>query len=142
MLLNSKQSNKNNFSKQVCKKMLPPEGTNKTKFQRKVTINENGYECNKSLACPKQNISKTSSKLSLNSNRGKNKSFGSDFDITILPMTAPNTNIHLQPIESDITTERIVKPISGYEGYSGEWKEFADIISKVKRLYNKSDLLL
>lgn len=108
---------------------------NKSKLQRKVAMNENGYECNKliptSLSCPKQNNYRTTSKVSLNSNRGKNRSFASDFDITVLPITAPNPNVHLQPIDSDLSSERIIKPISGFDGYCGEWKEFADIISKV-----------
>ncbi|XP_054286858.1 katanin p60 ATPase-containing subunit A-like 2 [Macrosteles quadrilineatus] len=113
----------------ICKKILPGGGDGKSKLQRKSS--ENGFDCKliaSSLSCPKQN--KTSSKAPGNSTRGKNKPFVSDFDITILPITAPNPNVHLQPIESDLSSERIVKPISGLEGYTGEMKEFADIISK------------
>ncbi|XP_046679481.1 katanin p60 ATPase-containing subunit A-like 2 [Homalodisca vitripennis] len=120
----------------VCKKILPGGGDAKGKLQRRPTLNENGFECNKliatALSCPKQNNYKTPSttKVAANSNRNRNKSFASDFDITVLPLTAPNPNVHLQPIESDLSAERIVKPIAGFDGYNGEWKEFADIISK------------
>lgn len=103
---------------------------NRDKTQRK----QISLECNKiiasSLSCPKQNNIKTSMKMApSNSTRGRR--INSDFDITVLPIAAPNPNVHLQPIDSDMSGERIVKPISGYDGYCGEWKEFADVISNV-----------
>jgi len=53
----------------------------------------------------------------------------------VLPLTPEGfTNINVNSIQNttqDHCSEKLLKPMSGFCTYSTEWKEFAEIISKV-----------
>jgi len=53
----------------------------------------------------------------------------------VLPLTPEGfTNIHVNSAHSNIQdngSEKLLKPMSGFSTYSSEWREFAEIISKV-----------
>jgi katanin p60 ATPase-containing subunit A1 len=59
----------------------------------------------------------------------------SDFNLMVLPLTPEGfTNIQVNSTQNNVhskSSEQLVKPLSGYATYSTEWKEFAEIISKV-----------
>jgi hypothetical protein len=65
----------------------------------------------------------------------KNNNSLSDFNLTVLPLTHEGfTNMHINSTQTDAqynTSEKFLKPISGCSAYSNEWKEFAEVISKV-----------
>jgi hypothetical protein len=65
----------------------------------------------------------------------KNNTSLSDFNLTVLPLTHEGfTNVHITSTQNDVhdsTSEKLLKPLSGSSAYCTEWKEFAEVISKV-----------
>ena len=56
-----------------------------------------------------------------------------DLDIVVLPLT-PNGFLSGNGNQNSVqesTSDRLLKPLSGCSTYSAEWREFAEIISKV-----------
>jgi hypothetical protein len=59
----------------------------------------------------------------------------SDLNLTVLPLTHEGfMNIDVDRIQCNVqenSSEKLLKPLSGYSTINPEWKEFAEIISKV-----------
>jgi hypothetical protein len=59
----------------------------------------------------------------------------SDFHLTALPLTNKGfTNMCINSTQTDAeddNSEKLLKPLSGCSAYCTEWKEFAEVISKV-----------
>lgn len=94
-----------------------------------------------------QNEIPKESKLHVTKSFGKTSSTGiqkilkrntpvSDLNLTVLPITHEGfTNMEIDRAQSNVqesSSEKLLKPLSGYSNYNAEWKEFAEIISKVK----------
>lgn len=133
----------------VCKKSTSSsDGQERKKFQAKNltienTIENQSVKANADSTTPnkethKSNINKQQGAGKANGTPGKLntvklKQFSPEFELTILPLTS-SINPTIPNNYSELNDEKIIKPLGGYEGYSKEWKEFADVISKVRRI--------
>jgi katanin p60 ATPase-containing subunit A1 len=129
----------------ICKKICVEE--NKKNMPKKTPYPEHEiHETTKPRKTNVQNEIPRENKLHVTKSFGKTSSNGiqktlkrntpvADLNLTVLPITHEGlTNMDVDSTQSnvqDIGTEKLLKPLSGYSTYSPEWKEFAEIISKV-----------
>jgi hypothetical protein len=131
----------------ICKK-IPVEENRKT-IPKKAPHPDSGFHDNtKPHATNLQNEMQKENKLHVRNTSGKassicvpvqkslkNNNSLSDFNLTVLPLTHEGfTNMHINSTQTDVQdnpSENFLKPLSGCSAYNTEWKEFAEVISKV-----------
>ncbi|XP_023726672.1 katanin p60 ATPase-containing subunit A-like 2 isoform X1 [Cryptotermes secundus] len=128
----------------ICKKICVEE--NRKNMQKKTPYPENEIQdTTKPRTTSVQNEIQKESKLHVTKSFGKTSSIGiqktikrntplSDLNLTVLPITHEGfTNMETDRTQSNVqdsSSEKLLKPQSGYSNYNAEWKEFAEIISK------------
>ena len=131
----------------ICKKMHVDE--NRKNIPKKAPHPDSGFhDITKPHAINLQNEIQKENKLHVRKSSGKasnicvpiqktlkNNNSLSDFNLTVLPLTHEGfTNVHITSTQTDVqdsTSEKLLKPLSGCSVYCTEWKEFAEVISKV-----------
>lgn len=129
----------------ICKKMCVEEN-------RKNTPKKTPYPGNEIQDTTKPHTNNVQNEIPKESKLHVTKSFGktsingiqktlkrntpvSDLNLTVLPITHEGlTNMEVDKTQSNVqdsSSEKLLKPLSGYSTYNPEWKEFAEIISKV-----------
>lgn len=131
----------------ICKKI--PVDEDRKNIPKKAPLPDGGlHDTTKPHAINLQNEIQKENKLYVRKSSGKassicvpiqktlkNNNSLSDFNLTVLPLTHEGfTNVHIPSTQTYIqnsTSEKLLKPLSGCSAYSTEWKEFAEVISKV-----------
>ena len=131
----------------ICKKILVDE--NRKNIPKKAPHPDSGFlDITKPHAINLQSDNQKENKLHVRKSSGKTSSICvpiqktlknnnslPDFNLTVLPLTHEGfTNVRITSTQTDgqdSTSEKLLKPISGCSAYSTEWKEFAEVISKV-----------
>jgi len=131
----------------ICKKIHVDE--NRKNIPKKAPHPDSGFhDITKPHALNLQNGIQKENKLHVRKSSGKassicvptqktlkNNTSLSDFNLTVLPLTHEGfTNMHITRTQTDVqdsTSEKLLKPLSGCSAYCTEWKEFAEVISKV-----------
>jgi hypothetical protein len=130
----------------ICKKTCVEE--NRRNMPKKTTYPENEIQdTTKSRTTNVQNEISRENKSHVTKSFGKASSNDiektlkrntpvSDLNLTVLSLTHEGfTNTDVDRTQSNVqenSSEKLLKPLSRYSTYNPEWKEFAEIISKVK----------
>lgn len=129
----------------ICKKISAEE--NRKNIPKKLPNLQNEiHDTTKPCATSLQNESQRENKLHVTKSFGKASSISvqktlksnnslSDLNLIVLPLTPEGfTNIQVNSTQNNVqgkSSEKLLKPLSGCATYNTEWKEFAEIISKV-----------
>lgn len=129
----------------ICKKVTVEE--NRRNILKKMPNLENEIQdTTKPRTTNLQNENQRENKLHVPKSSGKASSISvqktfksnnslSDLNLMVLPLTPEGfTNIQVNSTQNNVqskSSEKLLKPLSGCVTYSTEWKEFAEVISKV-----------